>query len=55
MSQRTVRIVERGMTKPTLETVRKLSEALEIDPTEVDEFRGAIESTIRGAGSAPAE
>jgi hypothetical protein len=43
------------MTMPTLETVRKLSEALEIDPAEVDEFRVAIENTIRGAGSAPAE
>ncbi len=55
VSQRTVHTVERGLTKPTLETVRKLSEALEIDPREVDEFRAAIESTIRGAGSASAE
>ncbi len=55
VSQRTVHTVERGMTKPTLETVRKLSEALEIDPAEVDEFREAIENTIRGAGSASAE
>ena len=55
VSQRTVHTVERGLTKPTLETVRKLSEALEIDPCEVDEFRAAIESTIRGAGSASAE
>ena len=55
VSQRTVHTVERGMTKPTLETVRKLSLALDIDPREVEEFRAAIENTIRGAGSAPVE
>ena len=47
-------VTHAGVLSP-LETVRKLSNALEIDPTEMDEFPGAIESTIRGAGSAPAE
>lgn len=48
VSQRTVHTVERGMTKPTLETVRKLAEVLEIDPTEVEEFKEAIERSARG-------
>ena len=54
LSQRTVHTVERGMTKPTLNTVRKLSAALEIDPREVEEFREAIENTVRGKVNAPA-
>jgi hypothetical protein len=28
--------------------VRKLSEVLKVDPMEVDEFRAAIEKTVRG-------
>lgn len=54
VSQRTVHTVERGMSKPTLNTVRKLCAALEIDPREVDEFREAIENTVRGKVNAPA-
>jgi transcriptional regulator with XRE-family HTH domain len=45
---RTIYTIEKGLTVPTLATVRKLSEALEIDPKEVDEFRAAIERTIQG-------
>jgi len=55
VSRRTVNTVERGITRPTLETVRKISVALEIDPHEVDEFREAIENTIRGKLNSPAE
>ena len=55
VSQRTVHTVERGITKPTLNTVRKLSAALEIDPREVEEFREAIENTVRGKVNAPAD
>ena len=55
VSQRTVHTVERGTTRPTLNTVRKLSAALEIDPREVDEFREAIEKTVLGKVNAPAE
>ena len=55
VSRKTVNTVERGITRPTLETVRKISGALEIDPHEVDEFREAIENTIRGKLNSPAE
>lgn len=38
----TVSNIERGRTRPSLATIRKLSEALEVDPIEVDEFRRVI-------------
>ena len=55
VSQRTVHTVERGITRPTLDTVRKLATALEIDPREVEEFQEAIERTVRGKANAPAD
>jgi transcriptional regulator with XRE-family HTH domain len=39
---KTINDIELGRTKPSLGTIRKLSEALEVDPMEVDEFRDAI-------------
>ena len=48
VESKTVYSVEKGLVVPTLTTVRKLSEALEIDPKEIDEFRAAIERTIQG-------
>jgi len=45
---RTVYNIEKGTAIPTLGTVRKLSEALEMDPREIEEFRAAIEKSIRG-------
>ena len=44
----TVNHVERGKVLPRLATVRKLSKALRVQPNEIDEFREAIERTIRG-------
>ena len=49
----TVYAIEAGKWLPNLETVRKLSEALEVDPMEVDEFKAAIErSAQQGKGPA---
>jgi transcriptional regulator with XRE-family HTH domain len=43
LSYRTVFNIENKVTKqPQLRVVRAISEALEIDPAEVDEFRGAL-------------
>jgi DNA-binding XRE family transcriptional regulator len=41
--------IERGKWRPSLETVRKMCEVLEIDdPMEIDEFRAAIEASAQG-------
>jgi transcriptional regulator with XRE-family HTH domain len=42
VSTKTISDIELGRTTPALFTIRKLVEALEIDPMEVDEFRDAI-------------
>ena len=44
----TINAIEGGKWSPALETIRKLSEALQVDPVEVDEFREAIEKSARG-------
>jgi putative transcriptional regulator len=46
----TVNNIERGRTTPSLSTIRKLCEVLDVEPMEVDEFRDAI----RGKELAPA-
>jgi transcriptional regulator with XRE-family HTH domain len=40
----TIHGVERGVRLPSLKTIRRVSQALEIDPLEIDEFRAAIMS-----------
>jgi transcriptional regulator with XRE-family HTH domain len=42
VSTRTINTIELGRTTPSLSTIKKLSEALGVDPLEVDEFRDAI-------------
>ena len=42
VATRTINDIELGRTTPSLVTIRKLSEALGMDPLEVDEFRDAI-------------
>jgi transcriptional regulator with XRE-family HTH domain len=42
VSAKTINAIERGHTTPALATIKKLSEALGVDPLEVDEFREAI-------------
>jgi DNA-binding XRE family transcriptional regulator len=48
VSRASIYDIEGGKWLPSLEMVRKLSEALKVDPMEVDEFRAAIEKTVRG-------
>jgi DNA-binding XRE family transcriptional regulator len=50
VARKTINDIENGRVTPALFTVRKLSEALSVDPMEVDEFRDAI----RGKELAPA-
>lgn len=42
VTSKTINGIERGHTKPALSTIRKLSEALGVDPLEVEEFAEAI-------------
>ncbi len=43
VSSRTIVDIEYGRVVPKLRTIRRLSEALEVDPREVEEFSVAIE------------
>jgi transcriptional regulator with XRE-family HTH domain len=52
VAPRTIFGIEHGDVVPTLSTIRKLSDALEVEPLEVDEFRVAIERTIQGKETA---
>jgi transcriptional regulator with XRE-family HTH domain len=55
VSTSTIYTIETGKTVPRLSVVRKLSEALEAAPDDVDEFREAIERALgelpKGRGS----
>ena len=42
VSEKSIRAVEAGQWRPSLSTIRKLTELLEVDPMEVDEFREAM-------------
>ena len=48
VSRANIYSIEAGRWLPGLETVRKLSEALGVDPMDVDEFKAAIEKTAQG-------
>jgi DNA-binding XRE family transcriptional regulator len=48
MSRASIYDIEGGKWLPSLETVRKLCEVLQVDPMDVDEFRAAIDKTVRG-------
>ena len=39
--------IEQGRTLPSLTTVRKLCAALEVEPTEIEEFQAAIDRTSK--------
>lgn len=41
----TVHLIEAGKTTPRLSVMRRISEALEVPPSEIDEFRQAIGET----------
>ena len=55
VSTSTIHTIETGKTVPRLSIVKKLSEALEAAPDDVDEFREAIERALgelpKGRGS----
>jgi transcriptional regulator with XRE-family HTH domain len=42
VTAKSINSIERGITTPTLATIRKLCGALGVEPMEVDEFRDAI-------------
>jgi transcriptional regulator with XRE-family HTH domain len=46
---RTIVEAEAGRQVPQPKTMRKLAEALGVDPMEVDEFRAAIEAALKDA------
>jgi transcriptional regulator with XRE-family HTH domain len=52
VSTRTINTIELGRTTPSLLTIKRLSEALEVDPLEVDEFRDAIMGKAMALASA---
>ncbi len=52
VAQRTIVEAEAGRQAPRTTTMRKLAEALEVDPLEVDEFRAAIEDAVEGKEAA---
>ncbi len=49
VAQRTIVEAEAGRQVPHPKTMRKLAEALDVDPMEVDEFRAAIEGAVKAA------
>lgn len=44
LSPRTIQEAEAGRRQPSLETMRKLSEVLEVEPGEVAEFKTAMDT-----------
>jgi DNA-binding XRE family transcriptional regulator len=42
VSRKTIMDIEKGRVTPSLSTIRKLSEALQVAPMDVDEFRDVI-------------
>jgi len=44
----TITAIEGGRELPMLRTVRKLADALEVDPNEIDEARAAAERALEG-------
>jgi transcriptional regulator with XRE-family HTH domain len=52
VAQRTIVEAEASRQVPRPATMRKIAEALKVDPMEVDEFRAAIEDAIEGKEAA---
>ena len=52
VAQRTIVEAELGRQVPHLATMRKLAEALGVDPIEVDEFRAAVEAAVEEKAAA---
>ncbi len=52
VSPQTVQLVEGGRVLAQPSTIRKLAAALEVEPTEIVEFRRAMEAAIEGKDAA---
>ena len=52
VAQRTIVEAEAGRQVPRPSTIRKLAAALGVEPTEIDEFRAAIDAAVEGKGAA---
>ena len=52
VAQRTIVEAEAGRQVPRPATMRKIAEALDVDPMEIDEFRAAVENAIEGKEAA---
>lgn len=52
VAQRTIVEAEAGRQAPRPTTMRKLADALEIDPMEIDEFRAAVDEQIEASKDA---
>ena len=48
VSEKSIRAVEAGQWRPSLATIRKLSQVLEVDPMEVNEFEEAMRRAMEG-------
>ena len=46
VSEKSIRAVEAGQWRPSLATIRKLSQLLEVDPMDVDEFKEAMHKAM---------
>ncbi len=48
----TVHLAEQGRRAPQFATMRKIAEALELDPREIAEFRAALDAALEGKEAA---
>ena len=48
VSEKSIRAVEAGQWRPSLATIRKLSQVLEVDPMDVNEFEEAMLRAMEG-------
>ena len=48
LTVRTVHNTEMGYSLPTMKTIRRLSEALDLEPSFVDEFQVTLRNTVNG-------
>ena len=49
----TVYLIEAGRSTPHLSVMRRLAEALDVEPREIDEFRRAMDAAAQGPPPAP--
>jgi DNA-binding XRE family transcriptional regulator len=52
VSPTTVLHIEQGKVAPKMRTARRIAQALEVDPSEIDEFRALLEDESEGKAAA---